>query len=326
MQKTEDVQRKIPIRREYLVLAVMVFSIIVLITFVSGASEVTQQCNASSENIINIPCNITVAVSYNGSLSNAANCHLRLLFPNGTSFFGFTRMTNGNADGLYYYPTQFNFEGHYTALFSCSHSDMNGTETASYFAVHNTSRDYLYDINETVFNINSTVRDKYELWLYSAGRYATGTMAVLIANLLYDNATVAGETIDITITYPDASTLSDTMTDEGSGIYSYDFSGTEQEGDYMWTVYYHAQALAGAAVFTTSSEVADAVVDIKEKIEDTEEDLESKIEAETAGMNAAIDAFLGWLSVYALPLAVGIVIVIIASIVYFGRERERRNL
>jgi len=305
------------LRRDFVVCGILILCLVLLWPVASG--EVLNVCNDTQENLMGNECNVTVLAEVFGYQTNLATCHMVLFYPNGTMATGYNAMTNSNQDGLYYYPYEFQEEGYYRSIFTCIESGANGTTSVFYFATHNTSRDFLGDINDTVYQINASMRDDYEMTLYSAGRYATGATATLVVTLLRNNATMSGETLNITITLPDDTTSSGNMADEGSGIYSYDFPDTNQTGDYVWVVYLHPQILAGAAVFTVSDEVSDAESRIKDKIEDSEEDIEYKIEKETEvqkGLAIKINTF--W-DVWGLPVIVVVCIVIVIVIIVIGR-------
>ena len=151
----------------------------------------------------------------------------------------------------------------------------------------------------------------------------------MIVYLFMNNATVDGQTIGMNITYPDGTTTGGVMTDEGSGIYSYDFSDTNQTGEYMWIVTYHEQSLIGASVFTVSVDILDIEENIILKIEDSEDDIKDTIEIVGDRANAGWDAFVRWWNANSGIILALFWILAMLLIIYFGRNwyqsRERKD-
>ena len=182
MQEDQNIQSGIQVSRGYLVLATLVFTILLLMTSVYG-EIVTNQCEAGEDIILENSCNITSLVSYNGTITNSAICHIKIFAPNGSAVFEYVRMENSEADGLYYYPFQFNVPEYYKATFICTENGVNQTESADYIIVFETIRDKIEwwsnAVSGNLEEVGEQVESEHRMTRDYTGNIADSTVDIL---------------------------------------------------------------------------------------------------------------------------------------------------
>lgn len=266
--------------------------LIMILIAPSISATVENQCYEEQENIWQDACNLTIQAIHNGSISNTANCWIKIIFPNSTTSLEMSPMTSSGSDGFYYYPFNFTVLGWYVGYSTCSEDGVNGTSSLSYNSVTSLTTNYLEDINQTVSFIHGN-QTKHDLIIYSGGSYNPGEEIKIVANLLKDKETLSGETLKIGVYYPNGLEMaSDNMEDLGNGIYKYNTTAPTTTGDYIFNITLDGYQITKGTKFTVSQGVSTIETSIESVGEEIIDETTDVMKQETDNLQIAMQNYM----------------------------------
>jgi len=219
---------------------------------------------------------------------------------------------NSIANGYYNYSFFPPIDGYYSCEMFCNFSGDVGRKNCDFIAINLT----VYNISEKIGNVYNLT--DLEIWV--GGNYNPDENTKITATLAREGMMISGEIVNITITYPNGTTTdSETMTDLGGGIYTYDFTPTST-GDYIINVTTGNTTKTGImTVSTVESYIHSEHMDTQDKIESEAE----KTRQSQRDWNSYITSFFtSRIGQYSIII---IIITVIIALILIGRWANNRG-